>query len=264
MKLRHLSKHLKLWLCLSALLLNGFNSIALAQKPQTRFQKTANENLLKQAIASSPLSFEANHGQAPAQTQFLARKNQFAISLSPTDASVSMGNKNLNLHFIGSNNQAQASGEKLLNEKTNYLIGNNPKDFRTNIPHYARARFKEVYSGVDIVYYGDGGRLKYDIIVAPGSDPNIVKIRYDGIEKLKVDRDGNLVLSMTGGTIVQPKPLIYQSINDERRYVTGKYVIRGKNQIGFRLGEYDSSNPLVIDPVLIFSVYSRYRRFQVC
>ena len=265
MKQQHLfrlSKRLRFGLCLSAVLLNTFNAIALAQKPQSRIEKAANENLLKHTVAASqPLSFEANQGQAPAPTRFLARKHHFAISLSPSEAAISIANaqcqcnKTLNLRFVGSNNEAQAVGEQLLNEKTNYLIGNDAKDFLTNIPHYARASFKQVYPGVDVVYYGDNRRLKYDILLAPGSDPNIVKIRYDGIEELKIDRDGNLVFNLTGGSIVQPKPVIYQAVKDKRRYVTGNYVIDSKNQVGFRLGSYDKTSPLVIDPVLIFATY---------
>lgn len=249
-----MKQHLLLAICLCAFLFNS----ALAQKPQTRAEKMANENLLKQTAA---LSFEANQGQAPAKTRFLVRKHQFAIGLSATHASMSMRNaqcqcsKNINLHFLGSNPEAQAIGDQLLDEKTNYLLGNDPQNFHTNIPHYARARFEQVYPGIDVVYYGDGGRLKYDIVVAPGTNPDVIKIRFDGVEKTKLDRDGTLLLNMPGGRIVQPKPLIYQTFNDQRRYVNGSYVIQGRNQIGFRLGAYDRNQPLVIDPVLIFSTY---------
>lgn len=262
MKQQHLSKlwkRLTLILCLSALLQNCFTTTGLAQKPLSRVQKIANEKLLKNA--AQPLSFEINQGQAPPQTRFLVRKHHFAVSLSPTDADVAMSNaqcrcrKNLNLHFVGSNPEAQTIGEQQLKETTNYFIGNNPKDFRANIPHYARARFNQVYPGVDFVYYGSDSRLKYDIIVAPGADPNVVRIRYSGVEGIKIDRAGNLVLNLTGGKIVQPKPLVYQSINNERRYVTGNYVIQDKNQIGFRFGDYDLNKRLVIDPVLVLGTY---------
>jgi Beta-propeller repeat len=251
-------------LCLSAILVNCFNSIALAQKPQTRRERIAEVNLPKHAFASSqhPLSFEANHGQAEPLTQFLVRGRHFNVSLSAAKAAVTMGkaqcgssNCGLSLRFVGANQQAQAIGEQPLSEKTNYLIGKDPKNFRTNIPHYARARFNQVYSGVDVVYSGEQGRLKYDIIVAPGTDPNVVKIKYSGIEEIKVNLDGNLVLNMAGGKVVQPRPIVYQSIKEGRRYVTGSYVIQGKNQIGFRLGDYDQSRPLVIDPVLVFATY---------
>lgn len=244
-------KRVAFWLYVFTILLN---SSGRAQLPQPREQVTA--NLLKRAVASSqPLSFEVNEGQAEPLTRFLVRGHQFIVSLSAGQAAVSMGKESLSLQFVGASRKAQAVGEQLLNEKTNYLIGNDPKDFRTNIPHYARARFNQVYSGVDVVYSGDEGRLKYDIVIAPGVDPNVIKIKYAGIKTLGTDRDGNLLLNMTSGDVVQPKPIVYQSFANERRYVTGNYIIRGKNEIGFRVETYDRSKPLVIDPVLVFSTY---------
>ncbi|HET6974810.1 MAG TPA: SBBP repeat-containing protein [Pyrinomonadaceae bacterium] len=262
MKVRHLLARIPVALCVSAILLNCFN-IGLAQKPQTRYQKLLTENLLKRVGASAQraLSFEENQGQAQAQTRFLVRGNQFAASLSTTEATFSLGNarcactQNLVLQFVGANNQAQPIGEQLLKERSNYLIGNDPKAFRTNIPHYAQARFNQVYSGVDVLYYGDAGHLKYDIVVAPNTDPNVIKIRYAGTEGIEIDRAGNLLLKLNGGKIIQPKPLIYQSLNGKRHYVAGRYVVENQDQIAFRIGNYDASIPLVIDPVLVFSTY---------
>jgi hypothetical protein len=236
------------WLCLSATLLNCLTSIGVAQKRHPLAVK-------KEALSQSPLSFEANHGQAGPVTDFLVRGRQFSVSLSATRAAIDVGKENLSLQFVGSDGEAEAIGEQLLTEKTNYLIGNNPKDFRTNIPHYAKARFKQVYSGVDVVYSGDQGRLKYDIVIAPGTDPNVIKIQYAGVKEIKTDRHGNLVLDMAGGSVVQPKPIVYQSGKDKRQYVTGSYVIQNKNQIAFRIGDYDKSRELVIDPVLVFATY---------
>jgi hypothetical protein len=256
MKVQYILARITLTLCVSALLLNSFN-MGLAQKPQTRYEKLITASLLKRARASSQraLSFEENQGQARSDARFLVRGNQFTASLSNTAATLSLGTQNLRLQFIGANDQAQPVGEELLKERSNYLIGNNPKEFRTNIPHYARARFNQLYSGIDVVYYGDAAHLKYDIVVAPNTDPGIIKIRYAGAEGLEIDRSGNLVLKLNGGKIIQPKPLLYQSVNNKRRYVAGQYVIENKDQLGFRVSNYDTSSPLVIDPVLIFSTY---------
>ncbi|HKG60735.1 MAG TPA: SBBP repeat-containing protein [Pyrinomonadaceae bacterium] len=253
MKLHYVLDRMRFGLCVTAILLNCFN-IAFAQKPQTRYDKIISANLLKPS-PQRPLSFEENLGQVPPQTRFLVRGHSFAVSLSATEATVSLGNQSLSLQFIGSSNQAQAIGEDQLKERTNYLIGSDPKDFRTNIPHYAKARFNQVYRGIDVVYYGDAAHLKYDIVIAPGADPNVIKIKYAGTDALKVDRDGNLVFDINGGKIVQPKPLVYQSLDDKRHYVAGSYVIQNKNQIGFRLGSYDKSRSLVIDPALVFGTY---------
>ena len=247
-KVYRIPQRFAIWLCLSAILLNCFSSIGVAQKSQAH---------PKRAVASSqaPLSFEANYGQAEPLTDFLVRGRNFIVSLSAAQAQISVGSENLGLQFVGANREAEAIGEQPLTEKTNYLIGKNPKDFRTNIPHYARTRFKQVYSGVDVLYYGDQGRLKYDIVIAPGTDPNTIKIKYSGVKDIKIDRSGNLVLNMTGGSVVQPKPIVYQPVKDKRRYVTGNYLIQNNNEIAFRIGDYDKSKELVIDPVLVFATY---------
>jgi len=253
---QHVFDRIRFGLCVSAILLHCFN-VGLAQKPQTRYERMVTENLLRPAPSTQrPLSFEDNHGQTQSQTRFLVR-GPHAVSLSANEATVSLCkcSQSLSLQFIGASSQAQAIGEEPLAERTNYFIGSNPKDFRTNIPHYARARFRQVYPGVDVVYYGDDAHLKYDIVVAPGADPNVVRIKYAGTEGIKVDREGNLVFDINGARIVQPKPLVYQSNSEKRHYVTGSYVIKDKNQIGFRLGSYDKRSPLVIDPVLVFATY---------
>ncbi|HVQ39513.1 MAG TPA: SBBP repeat-containing protein, partial [Pyrinomonadaceae bacterium] len=105
----------------------------------------------------------------------------------------------------------------------------------------------------DLVYYGNGKQLEYDLIVAPGADPNVVALSYEGAQNIKVDRDGNLVLKTAAGDLRQLKPVVYQEVNGKRKLIEGRYQVRGKNSVGFRLSRYDRTKPLVIDPILVYS-----------
>ena len=71
----------------------------------------------------------------------------------------------------------------------NYFIGDDPAKWRTNIPTYAKVQYQDVYPGIDLAYYGNQGQLEYDLIVAPGADPNQIRLVFDGAEKIEVDDD---------------------------------------------------------------------------
>src|SRR5690606_22090758 len=97
--------------------------------------------------------------------------------------------------------------------------------------------------------------LEYDFVVAPGANPSQIRMAFKGMNGLQVNGKGQLVLKTDGGDLVQKKPLIYQEINGVRKEVAGSYVMHGKDQVGFRVANYDASKPLVIDPVLVYSTY---------
>ena len=122
-------------------------------------------------------------------------------------------------------------------------------------------RYREVYPGVDLVYYGNAQRLEYDFVVAPGGDPDAIRLAFEGADGLALDGEGNLRVRTTVGTIVQQAPMIYQIIAGVKHKVGGRYRLvapRGKETlplVGFELAEYDTQQPLVIDPVLWFSTF---------
>ena len=94
---------------------------------------------------------------------------------SPISDDPSPAPSTLRMKLVGANPNAVATGGDELPGKTNYFIGNNPKKWRTNVPTYAKVKYKGVYPGIDLVYYGNqGGRLEYDFVVAPGANPNVI------------------------------------------------------------------------------------------
>lgn len=242
------------------------------------------------------LSFEANQGQADEQVQFLARGTGYGLFLTSTEAVLALARPAaaddqaddaspadlpgsapslalvdpdeaaqppldpqlsvLRMQLVGANPQAHVSGLAPLAARSNYFVGNDPAGWRTDVPHFGRVEYQGVYSGVDLVYYGNERELQYDFTVAPGADAGQIVLGFEGAEAIRIDDAGNLVLTVGDGELVERAPVVYQQQADgSREIIDGSYVLRGAGQVGFEIGPYDASRPLVIDPILSYSTY---------
>jgi len=210
-----------------------------------------------------PFSFELNQGQTAPQVSFLARGNGYTIYFTAAEAVLvlrkghgdALGAAVLRTGLVGSNAAPRVSGLDRLPGKSNYFIGAKADERRTNVATYGKVRYHDVYPGIDLVYYGNQGRLEYDFIVAPGADPQTVALEFKGADKLEVDSQGDLVVHVAGGQLRLHKPTVYQGKEGERRQIPGRYELRDKHLVGFSLAAYDKRKTLVIDPVLAYSTY---------
>jgi hypothetical protein len=159
------------------------------------------------------------------------------------------------MQLAGANPESKPVGLDLLPGTVNYFLGNNPANWRAGIPTYSKIRYSDVYPGVDLVYYGNQQQLEYDFIVAPGADPNPIRLKFNGHRALTVAANGDLVISAQDGSIVFHRPLVYQSINSRRKLVAGGFKTLTDGTVGFSVGRYDHSKPLVIDPILAYSTF---------
>jgi hypothetical protein len=155
----------------------------------------------------------------------------------------------------GANPEPRIEGLEQLPATTNYFAGSDPAKWQTDIPSFTRVRYAQVYPGIDMVYYGNQRRLENDFVIAPGADPNLIQMAFRGIKDFEIDRMGDLVLHTEQGNIRQSKPVAYQEVNGAREEVSVSYVPNGVNRVGFNVGDYDPSRPLIIDPVLTYSTY---------
>jgi len=212
-----------------------------------------------------PLQFEANRGQTHEDVHFLARGAGYSLYLTAGEAVLVLANPDakaqkrsfaLRMSLVGAAREPVVTGLDELPGKANYFIGKDRSKWRTNVPTYAKVQYRNVYPGVDLVYYGNQRQLEYDFVVAPGADPKKIALRFRGADKLEIDVEGNLVLRTAGGDIHQHKPVIYQEIDGFRREVAGGYVRKGADRVGFQLAAYDTTRPLIIDPVVLS--YSTY------
>ena len=231
------------------------------------------------ALGKLPLSFEANRGQTDSQVRFLSRGPQHTLLLAPTEAVLIFITREhpegvegqatkaklakprpatrtaLRMTFLGANPDARVTGREELPGKANYFIGNDPAGWRTNVPTYARVHYEDLYPGIDLVYYGNQRQLEYDFVVRPAADPRRIALGFRGAQRLEVDPQGDLVLHTAAGAIRQRKPIIYQEVAGRRVEIPGDYVLRDGQRVGFHVAAYDTSLPLIIDPVLSYSTY---------
>ncbi len=241
-----------------------------------------------------PLMFEANKGQTDPQVEFLCHGKGYSVFLtsgslvlalrpsevvSNSDASVTAalgplgGGRSairqmektvrakksspavVTVSLIGASTHPEAVGEKPLQTKVNYFIGRDPKAWRTNVNTFAQVRYRNIYPGIDLVYYGNNGRVEYDFDLAPGADATKIQFAMNGADAVSVDATGNLVMTKGASELRFQTPNLYQVINGSRRPVPGAFMMRDATHVGFVVGSYDSTEPMVIDPVLVYSSF---------
>ncbi|MGA9307695.1 MAG: SBBP repeat-containing protein [Candidatus Sulfotelmatobacter sp.] len=146
-------------------------------------------------------------------------------------------------------------GENMLPGMVNYITGSDPRRWRTGVETYGRVRYDGVYPGIDLVFYGNQGRLEFDFLVAPRANVNHIRIALSGISGLQLDAGKDLVLRLGNREVTLHRPVAYQEIDGVRRSVDADFRIGADNSISFALGKYDASRKLVIDPILTYSTY---------
>lgn len=220
-----------------------------------------------------PLSFEANQGQTDERVKFISRGQGYSLFLTADEAVLTLRqNKNakkdpqqqssssragvvLRTKLIGANDSPVVTGQDELSGQSNYFSGNDSQKWRKRIPNFAKVRYEAVYPGVDLIYYGNQRELEYDFTVAPGADPRQIKLGFDGAEQISIDESGGLLIRIMGGEVRQHAPVVYQEIEGQRKEVAGVFEMKSSREVGFALGRYDRTKPLVIDPVLAYSSY---------
>jgi hypothetical protein len=214
-----------------------------------------------------PLSFEVNQGQADARVKFFSRTGGYSLFLTEDEAVLAFSGKKadhgravpeagavLRMTLRNTSPAARVTGLDELPGTTNYFIGNDPAKWHTNVPTYTKVKYESIYSGVDLVYYGNQRQLEYDFIVAPGADPHCIAFDLSGAKRIRQDKHGELVLKMADDEIRWHQPVVYQEKDGARQEIAARYTITDTNRVGFEVAKYDADRALYIDP-LIYSTY---------
>ena len=199
--------------------------------------------------AQLPVHFEPNQGQLDPSVRFQARGSGYQMFLTDTETIVQLRTADCGLRLdkrkpaaicraaairwglVGANSNAPFTPLDALIGKSNYFLGNQPDKWHTDVPHYAKVRRDNIYTGISLVYYNAQQQLEYDFIVTPRADPTSIKWHVSGVDKVSIDHNnGDLVLHTRAGTLRQHKPVAYQEINGTRREVTARYKSKVKNQ----------------------------------
>ncbi|HTJ29651.1 MAG TPA: SBBP repeat-containing protein, partial [Acidobacteriaceae bacterium] len=229
-----------------------------------------------------PLTFEPNQGQLSPNFQFMSHGEDYSLSFQPDKVAVTLTSfqgssfhsssssgrdavsasthDSFLIQLLGAAPNAQSSAEDPTITRSNYFLGNNPANWHTGIPNYRRIRYREIYPGIDLVYYGNHRRLEHDFIVAPYADPTRIELAFPDATTLSIDKDtGDLLIhtanSSSNSTPRLLKPVSYQLIQGQRREITSHFALLDNQHVSFSLGSYDNSRPLTIDPVLVYSTY---------
>ena len=242
--------------------------------------------------ASLPLAFEQNQGQTGAQVKYMARGEGYTLFLTANDAVFALQSRSaqktaaalrrgnglrtknperraqqdatavVRMQLAGANALAKVSASGELPGRSNYFLGNDPNKWHTDVPHYARVSYQDVYPGVNLAFHGAQRQTEFDFVVAPGANPAPIGFHFTGAKGIKTDAAGNLVISSAAGDVLLHKPVAYQEQNGARQAVDARFALSSNdlttgNQVSFELGNYDHSRELVIDPSVSY-LYSTY------
>ncbi len=237
---------------------------------------------------SLPLAFDRNCGQVDPVAEFLARGSGYAIFFTKKQVVMSLEwptagsqgplasarfaggivtHKNpakgiLQLRWVGANPAPRVEGLEKETGKSNYLIGNNKAKWVRGVPAYSKVKYRGVYPGIDLVYYGNQRQLEFDIDVAPGAHPEFIQLKVSAGNhypaRLRVNRRGELVVHTRAGDVLFRKPRAYQpdgNSGNRKHFLEARYIVGKDGHVGFDISGYDPAKPLVIDPVLSYSTY---------
>jgi hypothetical protein len=235
---------------------------------------------LATSFAKIPLTFEKNLGQFDGRVRFAARGGGAAIFIAPGKASFTLAlplssperarkmgarrpadpaqprkNVAFSMQILGASLGAEVIGLERLEGMVNYFIGNDPSRWRTHVPTYARVKVAQVYPGVDLLYYGNQGQFEYDFAVAPGIDPGVIRIAFEGVDRLRVNEVGDLVMQIEGREVLQRRPRVYEETGGDRRMLTASYALLASDTVTVHVEGRRRNATLVIDPVLAYATY---------
>src|SRR5437660_1878837 len=240
----------------------GNRSSAFPSRNAPTATQPAHRQSSTESYGKLPLSFEANQGQTDPRVKFLSRGSGYTLFLTGDEAVLALRSRQssvvssqlqkttdhaqrttdtLRMKLVGANQAARVTALEELPGKSNYFIGNDPKQWRADVPTYGKVKYEGVYPGINLVYYGNQRQLEYDFVVAPGADPKAIALKIEtGKSKienrkaqLRVDASGDLVVEADGTEVRFHKPVVYQpkgSLNSEFRiqnseFIEGRYVL---------------------------------------
>jgi hypothetical protein len=163
----------------------------------------------------------------------------------------------LRVSFEGATAQPTLRGAEPTGETRNYFRGNDPARWARRVPGFGQVHYGEVWPGIALKFYENASQqLEYDFQLAPQADPTRVVLRYDGADGLRLDGEGRLHIATSVGAITELAPRAWQTDAAGRRQSVACRYVLATNNVSFRLGKYDKSRPLTIDPTVIFSSFT--------
>jgi len=232
----------------------------------------ASERSRQLNFASLPVAFEPNLGQTDSQVKYLARGNGYTLFLTSSEAVLSLAPERapalrqkasnrlarfvqspmmsrasrtsassvavIGMQVEGGNPHAKIAGSENLAGVSNYFVGKDSRNWRTNVPHYARVGYRDIYPGINLAFHGAQQQLEFDFVVTAGANPAPISLLFSGAKRIATNAAGDLILGSAAGNLRLHKPVAYQENQGARKLVDARFVVEGK-RVGFALGDYD-------------------------
>ncbi|HEY4365217.1 MAG TPA: SBBP repeat-containing protein [Bryobacteraceae bacterium] len=209
-----------------------------------------------EAERSLPSFFIPNHGLTDPAIRYFVDTPDLRAGFRADSAVFQLHDLSLRVQFEGANPGVNVEGEEQLAARANFLVGDQPDQWHTGLPLYQKILYRSLYPGIDMTYGGTGHRIKSEFLVAPGADPSLIRLSYSGADTLMIDSHGDLIIRGKHMEVREEAPVVYQlNASGDRLLIAAQYRLLDAHTVGFDLGYYDPSLPLVIDPVISYATY---------
>jgi hypothetical protein len=206
-----------------------------------------------------PFHFEANRGQLAPAARFVARGGDGDFFFLPGETVLALAAPErpavLRMRWIGARADVPIVAEQPLAARVHSFRGADPKQWRTDIPTFARVRYDDLYPGIDVAYYGNAGSVEHDLLIAPGADVAQARLAIEGADVIAIAPNGDLAIAVAGRSVRLHAPVSYQERDGVRRPVESRWVLDEQRHASIAVGDYDRARPLVVDPVLTYATF---------
>jgi len=220
-------------------------------------------------LGQFPLYFIENRGQTDPEVVYYVKGSNAAVFFTPRGLTIALQDASfptlsvgadhriasryvLRLEFVGAR-EVTPIGEQKAETLFSYFRGS-PQEWVTGVPSYHRLTYRQLWPGIDLSFYGQGGKLKYEFLVHPGADPRLIRLAYSGTDSLALRDNGDLALSVAGQEFLDAAPVAYQLLGSRQIPVHVSYEVK-ESEFAFAVNGYNPALPLVIDPELIYCGY---------
>ena len=154
-------------------------------------------------------------------------------------------------------NDVEPRGVDPQDSSSNFFRGSDPSQWVRHASSFSEVRYDDLYDGVDLRFYFMDGKLKYDLILDAGADPDRIVFRYDGVEGLGIDpASGDLLIHTSAGLLRDTRPVVFQGTEDRSNGIGAGFEIISDTSCRFMIPTtIDPNMPMVIDPGLEFSTF---------
>lgn len=201
---------------------------------------------------------EFSHGQTDSKNPIATKSPGSAKTTIDKNGKIIVRSHAYEVNFVNANENPEIVPDKPLPTYNNYFIGNDPSQWATRCQIYQAITYKNIYPNIDLRYHTENGTLKYDIVIHPGGDPNMIAMKYIGANKLSIKKN-QLITSTSVSDIKEFIPQSYEFNSGGRTEIQCKYVIGSNNTVRFDLGNYDKNSTIIIDPTWIFTTFTGSR-----